>query len=158
MVIFVLGPPDQVDHTNINVTIISIFQVLITWIRPFNNFAPSTSQIYDVYYEERNTGVSTGTNQSSDTTSVRLDLPVNTNYLLNIVNCNIVGCGPTTQYVSFTTITQGKNNKGYIHILSLYNYNCFTLTIVEYVIVLLQTILSICPFISMTFKRVINTM
>ena len=70
-----------------------------------------------MYYEDRNTGVSTTINLSSDTTSVCLDLPVNTNYLLNIVSCNEVGCGPSSQYVSFTTITQGKSNKGYMHIL-----------------------------------------
>ena len=69
-----------------------------------------------MYYEERITGVSTATNQSSETSHARLDLPVNTSYLLNIVSCNDVGCGPASQNVSFTTITQGKSNKGHINI------------------------------------------
>ena len=67
-----------------------------------------------MYYEDKNTGDSPGTNQTSDMTSARLDLPVNTNYSLNIVSCNIVGCGPSSQNVSFTTITQSKSNKGHI--------------------------------------------
>ena len=67
-----------------------------------------------MYYEDKNTGDSPGTNQTSDTTSARLDLPVNTSYLLNIVSCNEVGCGPTSQNVSFTSITQGKSNKEHI--------------------------------------------
>ena len=69
-----------------------------------------------MYYEERITGVSLTTNQSSETSYARLDLPVNTSYLLNIASCNIVGCGPASQNVSFTTITQGKSNKGHIKI------------------------------------------
>ena len=70
-----------------------------------------------MYYEDRNTRVSTAIYQNSDATSVRLDVPVNTNHLLNIASCNIVGCGPASQYVSFTTITQGKSNKGYIYFI-----------------------------------------
>ena len=69
-----------------------------------------------MYYEERNTGVSTATIQSSETSYVRLDLPVDTSYLLNIASCNIVGCGQVSQNVSFTTITQGKSNKVHINI------------------------------------------
>ena len=69
-----------------------------------------------MYYEERITGVSLTTNQSSETSYALLDLPVNTSYLLNIASCNDVGCGPASQNVSFTTITQGKSNKGHIKI------------------------------------------
>ena len=76
-----------------------------------------------MYYEDRNTGVLTGTNQNSDTTSVRLDLPVNTNYLLNIVSCNIVGCGPASHNVSFTTVTQGKSNTGHKLFIDYINAN-----------------------------------
>ena len=71
-----------------------------------------------MYYEERITGVSSSTTtyQSSETSYARLDLPVNTSYLLNIASCNIVGCGPASKSVSFTTITQGKSSKVHINI------------------------------------------
>ena len=69
-----------------------------------------------MYYEERITGVSTTTIQSSETSYARLDLPVDTSYLLNIASCNIVGCGQASQNISFTTITQGKSNKVHINI------------------------------------------
>lgn len=97
-----LDVPDQVNSSSINVTIISFFAVQITWAPPNNNFA--LDQTYNYTY---NTQTVAESSAKSNEPFIVLELNPNLNYALSISSCNIVGCGPFSGDVTFSTITSG---------------------------------------------------